>query len=237
MSEDRDPGAPPQPPVEDDPPRGTDRGDRLHTFHGERLEVTWSRRRCIHAAACVMNMPDVFHPGRRPWVIVDEGAADSVARVVTRCPTGALQFQRSDGGAPEAVPTANTVRVAPHGPLYVHGDVVVQDESGTRRLTDTRVALCRCGGSANGPLCDSTHNAAGFMEPGSLGTPPADRPTAGDGTALHVRPERDGPLHLEGSFTLIGADRVSVQVSGVNLCRCGRSANKPFCDGSHRRRS
>lgn len=44
-----------------------------------------------------------------------------------------------------------------------------------------------------------------------------------------------GPLLIHGQFTL-EKDKV---VSNVNnqvtaLCRCGNSANKPFCDGSHR---
>src|SRR6185503_13705756 len=68
VSETRDPGdapalAPPEAPV-----RGVDRGDRPHAFDGTGITVTWSRRRCIHVAACVMNLPDVFKPGDRPWI-------------------------------------------------------------------------------------------------------------------------------------------------------------------------
>ena len=100
MSETRDPGdaptlAPPEAPV-----RGVDRGDRPHAFDGAGITVTWSRRRCIHVAACVMNLPDVFKPGDRPWIDMASASTDTIARVVARCPTGALHFERSDGGAP-----------------------------------------------------------------------------------------------------------------------------------------
>jgi CDGSH-type Zn-finger protein len=39
----------------------------------------------------------------------------------------------------------------------------------------------------------------------------------------------DGPLVIEGQLQL--GDEEHTQLS---LCRCGKSANKPFCDGSHR---
>ena len=53
---------------------------------------------------------------------------------------------------------------------------------------------------------------------------------------LRVRPQRDGPLQLEGRFSLASADRRTVlSGSGARLCRCGQSQTKPFCDGSHQR--
>jgi len=36
---------------------------------------------------------------------------------------------------------------------------------GTTLETRNRVTLCRCGDSANKPLCDGTHKEAGFREP------------------------------------------------------------------------
>lgn len=39
----------------------------------------------------------------------------------------------------------------------------------------------------------------------------------------------DGPLVIEGQLQL--GDEAHTQLS---LCRCGKSNNKPFCDGSHR---
>ncbi len=43
-----------------------------------------------------------------------------------------------------------------------------------------------------------------------------------------------GPLWVRGGIPVISADGASYTVRNrVTLCRCGRSRNKPFCDGSH----
>jgi CDGSH-type Zn-finger protein len=46
-----------------------------------------------------------------------------------------------------------------------------------------------------------------------------------------------GPLRVSGSFTITDAQGNVFDLAGrdaVSLCRCGASANKPFCDGAHR---
>ncbi len=46
---------------------------------------------------------------------------------------------------------------------------------------------------------------------------------------------KDGPIIIEGPLVVNDADNKEVGSMGGNvaLCRCGQSANKPFCDGSH----
>jgi CDGSH-type Zn-finger protein len=46
----------------------------------------------------------------------------------------------------------------------------------------------------------------------------------------------DGPLLVRGPVTLLDADDVPIDPRRrtVALCRCGKSAIRPFCDGSHR---
>ena len=47
---------------------------------------------------------------------------------------------------------------------------------------------------------------------------------------------KGGPLKVSGDFTLLKENNFPVESgSEVFLCRCGKSSNKPFCDGSHRR--
>ncbi|GAB3680519.1 CDGSH iron-sulfur domain-containing protein [Angustibacter aerolatus] len=46
----------------------------------------------------------------------------------------------------------------------------------------------------------------------------------------------DGPLLLRGDFEVIGADGQPVPTDRrtVALCRCGRTARAPWCDGTHK---
>ncbi len=46
--------------------------------------------------------------------------------------------------------------------------------------------------------------------------------------------EAQGPLYVKGGIPITSADGHTYEVRNrVTLCRCGRSYNKPFCDGSH----
>lgn len=209
--------------------------DKLHRFENDAIAVTWSRRRCIHAAECVFGLPTVFEPGRRPWIDPDGASADAVADVVRRCPTGALHYERKDGGEDERRSETNTVRVSRQGPILMRGEIQVLDEAGAVWLEDTRVALCRCGGSKGKPLCDNAHIAAAFRDEGAL-APEAVLDAGGTAAGpLRVTPMPDGPLKLEGPFALGSADgRTFVTGTLAKLCRCGQSSRKPFCDGTHR---
>lgn len=50
-----------------------------------------------------------------------------------------------------------------------------------------------------------------------------------------ITPRRNGPLLVEGPVTLVAADGSVETVDRVFLCRCGSSADKPQCDGAHKR--
>ena len=48
----------------------------------------------------------------------------------------------------------------------------------------------------------------------------------------------NGPLRIAGKFMIQDARGNAFDLSGretISLCRCGASANKPFCDGAHRK--
>jgi CDGSH-type Zn-finger protein len=51
-----------------------------------------------------------------------------------------------------------------------------------------------------------------------------------------VIPYEDGPLLIRGAFTLRTPDGRTIDPGRetVALCRCGQSAVKPFCDGTHK---
>jgi CDGSH-type Zn-finger protein len=56
---------------------------------------------------------------------------------------------------------------------------------------------------------------------------------------LKITVRNNGPLKVEGdAIELVDQDGKPFGLAGrtaVSLCRCGQSANKPFCDGTHAR--
>jgi CDGSH-type Zn-finger protein/uncharacterized Fe-S cluster protein YjdI len=216
--------------------------EKIHRYEGDEVEVTWDKLRCIHAAECVRGLPAVFDADQRPWVRPDQASAGEVVDVVRRCPTGALHVRRASGRPVDEAPRPNSLRVAADGPVYVRGEVEVRNADGDLLVADTRLALCRCGRSAHKPLCDDSHRKAEFRDRGTLQqTNLEDREQQGPGDdgeprgLLVLKVSRNGPLVLDGPFTLTDAEDRTVGGEKAALCRCGASGNKPFCDGSHNR--
>lgn len=53
-----------------------------------------------------------------------------------------------------------------------------------------------------------------------------------------IQPVKNGPLLVKGPVQLLDAQGKSIAVQegqSIALCRCGHSANKPFCDGAHQK--
>ncbi len=47
----------------------------------------------------------------------------------------------------------------------------------------------------------------------------------------------DGPSYIKGVFKIVteGGREIGSDGDEIWLCRCGQSAAKPFCDGSHKK--
>jgi uncharacterized Fe-S cluster protein YjdI/CDGSH-type Zn-finger protein len=59
---------------------------------------------------------------------------------------------------------------------------------------------------------------------------------ADEAVATTLQASTDGPLLVQGTFRLLDRDGSEIECAGrAALCRCGATANQPFCDGSHRR--
>jgi len=51
---------------------------------------------------------------------------------------------------------------------------------------------------------------------------------------LAIDPQPNGPLRVRGNLEILsGTGRAVARTTTAYLCRCGGSANKPFCDGTH----
>jgi CDGSH-type Zn-finger protein len=55
--------------------------------------------------------------------------------------------------------------------------------------------------------------------------------------AVTVKALQDGPLMVDGECQVIDAQGNTLPSKGdkTYLCRCGSSANKPYCDGAHKK--
>ncbi len=55
--------------------------------------------------------------------------------------------------------------------------------------------------------------------------------------AVQIKANANGPFTVLGPITFINEAGEIVDLPNkmrVSLCRCGRSANSPFCDGTHK---
>jgi CDGSH-type Zn-finger protein/uncharacterized Fe-S cluster protein YjdI len=203
----------------------------IDEYRGNRIVIRNNGTRCIHSRYCVLGRPDVFVPNvAGPWIQPDAAAADTVAAQIALCPSGALLYERIDGGAQEKPPGVNTVRAWENGPLAFHAELEIAGET-----TSFRATLCRCGQSKSKPYCDHSHVETGFTATGEPASKPSEPLARRDGP-LKVTLRENGPLVVEGSLEICSASgRTVSRETRTVLCRCGSSANKPFCDGTHKK--
>ena len=133
-------------------------------YENESIRVLWDSSLCIHTGFCIKTGSGVFDSQLRPWVRLDLADADVSAQAVEACPTGALRYERLDGGAEEETQIPTTIVPWPNGPLFVRGSIEVSDRRGDLFLAGPRAALCRCGASLNQPFCDLSHRESGFKD-------------------------------------------------------------------------
>ena len=135
-------------------------------YQGQQILVTFELKRCVHAAECLRRLPAVFNLKSRPWIRVDGANSDEIAAVIETCPSGALHYERVDGGPAEMPDSVSSVITKRNGPLYVRGDLSIATEDG-EALRETRASLCRCGQSENKPFCDNSHRKIKFRVEGA----------------------------------------------------------------------
>jgi len=203
----------------------------VEKVQGEKLELHFEAKKCIHARFCVTGAPKVFLANvQGPWIYPDAMDVENLAAIAHACPSGAIRYARRDGRPDETPPPVNLISVREAGPYAVRADIRLNG-----RPAHFRATLCRCGASKNKPFCDSSHHDVKFAATGEPATGRAEMLPVRDGP-LAIDPLLDGPLQVRGNVEIIsGTGRVVARVVQAKLCRCGASNNKPFCDGSHAR--
>ena len=201
----------------------------VETATGQKLALSFETKRCIHARFCVTGAPNVFLANvQGPWIHPDAMEVERVVEIAHACPSGAISYHRLDGVHDETAPPVNLASIRESGPYAFRGQLEIDGESRGYRAT-----LCRCGASKNKPFCDSSHHDIGFSATGEPPSGKTDMLPVRDGV-LAIEPEINGPLAVRGNLEITsGTGRVVARVMTARLCRCGGSATKPFCDGTH----
>jgi CDGSH-type Zn-finger protein/uncharacterized Fe-S cluster protein YjdI len=207
------------------------RSGGVQYVEGKAMTLMFEGKLCIHSRFCVTGAPDVFLSNvKGNWMHPDAMDAEHVVAVAHACPSGAIRYKRKDGRPDESAPLVNLASVREAGPYAVRGKLVLDGVDAGYRAT-----LCRCGASGNKPFCDSSHKHIGFSATGEPPSGNTDTLPVRNGV-LAIDPQVNGPLKVRGNLEIIsGTGRVVARVTNTLLCRCGASANKPFCDNSHLR--
>lgn len=141
--------------------------------------------------------------------------------------------RQKNHGPPRLLDVPNESLVTNGGPLQITGNITLVNEDGSVQYAN-HLTLCRCGSSGSKPNCDGRHLEREFLNSGKI--------SEVSEIAMSQRPSKitiscikDGPITFRGRLRLhnqFGQECIKIRGS---LCRCGQSASKPFCDGSHAR--
>ena len=141
--------------------------------------------------------------------------------------------RQKNHGVPRLLEVPNESLVTNAGPLQLTGNLTLVHDDGTVQYAN-HLTLCRCGHSESKPTCDDQHLEKEFLNPGKI-SEASEIAASQRPSKLTLSCIKDGPITFRGRLRLhnqFGQECVKMRGS---LCRCGQSASKPFCDGSHTR--
>jgi CDGSH-type Zn-finger protein len=140
--------------------------DQAVLLEGPGIDVTDVRGLCAEARFCVAY--DTVWRGVEHTD--DPLVAEHVVRQACLCPAGRYVAWDKDTGQPyemEFEPSIGLVedpQAGVSGGLWVRGGIPIESSDGFVYESCNRVTLCRCGESANKPLCDGSHCDSGFVD-------------------------------------------------------------------------
>jgi CDGSH-type Zn-finger protein len=140
--------------VADPGPRST----RAKAYGSDEVGIDDDRALCVHAGFCGTKVTNAWKLAARDELTTADRT--QLVAMAQHCPSGALLAHLGGVELEPALPVE--VVLMPDGPLWVTGGVPVERSDGVELEPRNRITLCRCGASANKPLCDGSHSEAGF---------------------------------------------------------------------------
>ncbi|MBL0175084.1 MAG: CDGSH iron-sulfur domain-containing protein [Ignavibacteria bacterium] len=129
----------------------------------------------------------------------------------------------------------NIITLTENGPLGLTGNITIVTADGAEIFSGDSAWLCRCGQSQSKPFCDGSHKSAMFECASAIGENKMKGDASVADAALKLTLMNNGPILLSGATEIRDTEGKTIAAGdSAALCRCGRSANKPFCDGAHK---
>ena len=135
-------------------------------FDGPTLRLSDAEELCAFARFC--------DPGGKIWCLVEQSddpeARKLAIREANHCPSGRLVVHDKKTGKEIEQKLSPSIGVVEDpalgcsGPLWVRGGIRIESSDGTPYEVRNRVALCRCGASANKPFCNGSHASIKFRD-------------------------------------------------------------------------
>lgn len=134
--------------------------EREKVYDGPGLTVHRVGALCAHSSYCANKVTDWYQllPDTE-----DTNVRAEVISMIEHCPSGALVMELEGTIVEPNLPRG--ISPVEDGPYWVQGGLTIHSADGEPYEVRNRVALCRCGGSANKPFCDGTHSKIGFEAP------------------------------------------------------------------------
>lgn len=122
-------------------------------YANDRITVLWDSSKCIHSGICDAQLPQVFNPGKRPWINLAGADVEMIKHAIDNCPSGALSYKIANEDGANKV----TIKAIKNGPYKITGRCHLINTEGQVLDGGDTFALCRCGASKNMPFCDGAH--------------------------------------------------------------------------------
>jgi CDGSH-type Zn-finger protein len=139
---------------------------QAETLDGPALALEDAEELCAFARFC--------DPGGKIWNLIGRTDDPTVRQLAIRegmsCPGGRLVLRDKktrtpiEPDLPPSVGVVEDPALGVSGPLWVRGGIRIESEDGTPYEVRNRVALCRCGASANKPFCNCSHASIKFND-------------------------------------------------------------------------